>query len=189
MFDTFDAVRRHAIGALLRAATDRRSPMHTPVVVTANGGARIMVLRAFDAEHWTLRFHTDARAGKVAAIAAAPRTTVLAYDPEEKLQLRLYGSAQVIASGPEADDAWTASSRFARRCYLGEAPGTGAAAPSSGLPAWAEGIQPSEEQLAPARANFAVLVFTADEIDWYWLSNTGHRRAAVKRDGGRWLTP
>ena len=61
--------------------------------------------------------------------------------------------------------------------------------PSSGLPAWAEGIQPTEAQVAPVRDNFAVLLVEVEEIDWYWLSNDGHRRALLRRDGGNWLTP
>ena len=53
------------IRLLEKAASDRSSPMHTPVVTTADADARIMVLRAFDEENWILRFNTDARAPKV----------------------------------------------------------------------------------------------------------------------------
>ncbi|MDG6078609.1 flavin-binding protein [Erythrobacter litoralis] len=163
--------------------------MHTPVLATADADVRVLVLRGFDADSWTLRFHTDSRSPKVDAIAADPRVGVLAYDAEAKVQLRLRGTGRVERDTELADSAWSESTEFARRCYLGAAPGETRDGPNSGLPNWAEGEQPTEEQLAPVRANFAVLLVKVEEIDWYWLSNDGHRRALVRRDGGRWLTP
>jgi len=189
MIETLDAVRTDSIRRLTEGANSRHSPMHTPVVATADADARVMVLRAFDERDWTLRFHTDARSPKTATIATDPRIGVLAYDAEAKVQLRLRGTGRIECDGALADAAWNESSEFARRCYLGAAPGETAEGPSSGLPKWAEGIQPTEEQVAPVRGNFAVLLVAVEEIDWYWLSNDGHRRALVRQDGGRWLTP
>ena len=193
MFDSLDAIRQDCANRLIRAAHDRRNPIHTPVVVTADVDARVMVLRAFDSTRFSLRFHTDTRAPKAQAIAADPRMAVLGYDKAAKIQLRLRGLGRIEADGPAADAAWAASTNFARRCYLGEGPGTHSETPSSGLPAAFEGAEPDDHQLVPARANFAVLLIELVAIDWLYLAHTGHQRAQFTRAGdgweGRWVTP
>ena len=189
MFDTLDAIHEDAAARLAQAAKDRRSPMHTPVVATADADARVMVLRAF--EPWSLRFHTDARAPKVSVIEDDPRVGVLFYDKSEKVQIRVRGTARIERDGPIADAAWAASANFARRCYLGDGPGTVADAASSGLPEAFEGEEPSDAQLVPARENFAVLLVELHELDWFYLAHDGHRRALFDLASGesRWITP
>ena len=67
MFDSLDDIRTDCANRLIRAAHDRKNPMHTPAIVTADVDARVMVLRAFDAARWILRLHTDTRAPKARA--------------------------------------------------------------------------------------------------------------------------
>ncbi|MEL6486150.1 MAG: pyridoxamine 5'-phosphate oxidase family protein [Pseudomonadota bacterium] len=194
MFDELDDVRTDLTNRLIRAARDRKSPMHTPAVITSDIDARTMVLREFDSLAWTLRFHTDTRAPKVASIEADPRVAVLFYDKGAKIQIRARGTAQILREAPVTQNAWQAGSNFARRCYMGEGPGTASDIPTSGLPPELEGVEPSDEQLAPARANFAVLLITLRELDWLYLAHTGHVRARFDAgpDGhwpGRWVTP
>lgn len=196
MFETLDAVLADAAAHLTRAASDRKSPMHVPVVGTADGDLRMMVLRACDPEIGLLRFHTDARSTKTATIAANGMASVLAFDPQAKIQLRLRGPARIETAGPVADAAWAAASEYARRCYLAVgAPGLPADRPGSGLPAEVEGIRPSEEQLLPARENFAVLLIEPMSLDWLYLAHDGHRRAQFTRSEagqdwqGTWLIP
>lgn len=181
------------MGRLARAARDRKCALHAPVVISAPADARVMVLRAFDQAGAVLRFHTDARAPKVAAIADDPRMGVLFYDKSAKVQIRVRGTGRIEAAGPVADEAWLASTNFARRCYLGEGPGGVSQGPTSGLPAEFEGVEPDEEQLIPARENFAVLLIDVAEVDWLYLAHTGHVRAQFTRTGenweGRWVTP
>lgn len=193
MFETLDEVRRDWLGRLARAPRDRKCPMHTPVVVSAPADARVMVLRAFDQATGVLRFHTDARSPKVAAIADDPRMAVLLYDKSAKIQIRLRGTGRVETDGPIADAAWAAGTNFARRCYLGDGPGSLADGPTSGLPPEFEGAEPDDAQLVPARPNFAVLLIELAEVDWLYLAHTGHMRAQFTRGGegweGRWVTP
>ena len=181
---------------LQQAARDRRSAMHTPVVATGDGELRIVVLRAYDEAHAILRFHTDLRSPKVAAILSHPRMNVLAYDPLDKVQIRAGGTASVECAGPLADAAWAEASAFARRCYLAEdGPGTAAPKPLSGLPRELEGLCPTEDQLLPARVNFAVVQIVLDRLDWLHLGHDGHRRAQFRRGGndqpwkGTWVVP
>lgn len=189
MLDSFEAVRADIDCRLADAAQNRHSAMHTPVVVTDDADARVMVLRAWGPESRTLRFHTDARAPKSASIGPGAPVGVLFYDREAKLQIRCRGTGRIERDGPAVDAAWAASPNFARRCYLGEAPGTYAEEPSSGLPPQFEGIEPDDAQLIPAREHFALLLVTVESFDWFWLAHTGHRRAILDADGGRWVTP
>lgn len=173
---------------LVRGAADRRSPVHTPVVasVTAAGApdARVMVLRAANRATASLRFHTDARSPKCAALDGRP-VSVLGYHPGEAVQLRLSGVAEVIGEGAEVDAIWAASTPFARRCYLVEqAPGTAIEMPASGLPAWVEGRKPEPDDLLPARPNFAVVSVAVTAIDFLHLAQSGHRRALFLADDG-----
>lgn len=193
MFDSLDDVKRDWVGRLARAAKDRKSPMHVPAVVTSDVDARGMVLREFDSTACTLRFHTDTRAPKVAAIEADPRMAVLFYDKASKIQIRVRGTGQILRDAPITQQAWDNGSNFARRCYLGEGPGAQSDEPTSGLPSDLEGIEPSDEQLIPARDNFAVLLITITEVDWLYLAHTGHVRALFERSSdewsGRWISP
>jgi hypothetical protein len=181
---------------LARGAADRRSPVHTPVVasVGADGApdARVMVLRKADRAAGLLRFHTDARSPKVAALDGGA-VAVLAYHPGQAVQLRLSGVAEVVRDGAEVDAIWAAATPFARRCYMIEAgPGTALSAPGSGLPADVEGRKPEEAELVPARANFAIVRVRVTGIDWLHLAQSGHRRAvfaAADEWRGGWVVP
>ena len=193
MTQTLDAVLDEIARHLARGASDRRSPVHTPVVATADADARVMVLRDFDATSWTLRFHTDARAPKVGVVGSDPRIGVLAYDRAQKVQLRLRGKGRILSEGEQVDKAWQASDNFARRCYLGEGPGAASDEPTSGLPEAFEGVEPTDAQIVPGRANFAILLVELQVLDWFHLAHTGHRRARFERFGtgweGHWIAP
>lgn len=193
MYESLDAIRADIAQRLSSAAAGRNLPMHVPAVVTSDVDARGMVLRGFDEASWSLRFHTDARAPKVAAITADPRMAVLFYDKEAKVQIRVRGTGRVLLDDPVVDAAWAESTNFARRCYLGHAPGAESESATSGLPAQFEGVEPDDAQLVPARANFAVLLIELAELDWFYLAQSGHSRALFSRLGGdwegRWVAP
>lgn len=189
MLTTLDQIKGDILHRLQAGAASRRSAMHTPVVVTSDADARVMVLRAFDPVTQIARFHTDSRAPKVALIRQSPALGILFYDRDEKVQIRCRGQGEILMSGALVDEAWKASTPFARRCYLGEAPGEEASGPTSGLPEQYEGVEPSEADLVGARANFAVLHVSITSFDWFQLAQTGHRRAVFDCAGARWMTP
>lgn len=199
-YDDLDLSFTKAWDLIEPGASKRTSPAHTPVVgsIDASGIAqlRVMVLREASRNLRRLRFHTDSRSAKMVDFAKNERVSILMYDATEKLQLRLFGTARLETIGPEVDAAWTESTPFARRCYLAEsAPGLSANGPTSGLPSWIEGKQPTEDQLNGARTNFAILWCEVTELEWLYLANSGHRRARWKWDdamqnwSGRWLIP
>lgn len=194
MFETFDEVRGDIAERLTGGANGRRSAMHTAVIATPDADARVMVLRAFDRDHWTLRFNTDVRAPKVQVIGNGSPVGALFYDRKAKLQLRVRGQGRIESDTPLVDAAWEESTNFARRCYLGEGPGAVSDAPTSGLPAEFEGVEPETHEVIPARENFACLIVELHSLDWFYLAHTGHVRAQFARqaDGewdARWVAP
>lgn len=188
-----DAILSDIFEAFASATRDRRSAFHSPVVASADGDLRVMIVRAFDRSTASLRFHTDARAPKCALIGESAPVGVLFYDRESKLQIRARGIGRVERDTPAADAAWETSTNFARRCYLGAGPGEVTPGPSSGLPPELEGVQPSDEQVRPGRSNFAILLVELHHLDWFHLAHTGHRRAQFDLQGadwtGRWVAP
>ena len=189
MLDNLADVRSDIDTRLVQAAQDWHCPMHTPVVATADADVRIMVLRHYDPVQSVLRFHTDARAPKSAVIGEGAPVGVLFYDQPQKVQIRCRGIGRIVRGGAEVEAAWQASSRFARRCYLGEGPGVASPVATSGLPEAFEGIEPDEDDLITARANFALLLVRIESFDWFHLAHTGHCRAVFDQDGARWVTP
>lgn len=198
--DDLDAVLADVWQRLGRAAKDRRAAMHTPVLATiapdGTPSQRVMVLRAFDRASATLRFHTDSRAAKADQVGAASPVSVLGYDAGAKRQFRLSGVARIETDTSAADQAWAEATLFAKRCYLADpAPGTVSDMPVSGLPADIEGRKPEDEQeVAPGRANFALLLAKIHTVEFLHLAHTGHRRALFRKtaDGqwqGQWLVP
>ena len=198
--DDLDAVLADIWQRLGRAAKDRRAAMHTPVVATVTPAGvpsqRVMVLRAFDRSSATLRFHTDCRSAKVDDIGDGSAVSFLGYDPSAKRQFRLTGVARIETASPAADKAWAEATLFAKRCYLADpAPGTPSEHPVSGLAADIEGRLPDgDDEVAPGRANFALLMAEIHTIEFLHLAHTGHRRARFTRDGngswnGEWLVP
>ena len=181
-------------------ATERRSEAHCPTVATLDAtglpSQRVMILRHVNWAARKLRFHTDARSTKTLTLSKRNAASVLFYLPEAKIQLRLNGTISMTTTGDEVDQAWNNATLFARRAYMATtAPGTVVEEPVSGLPAFIEGRQPTEQDITPARENFALLHVEFDTVEWLYLANSGHRRARWRWGldcanwEGRWLIP
>jgi hypothetical protein len=198
-YDNLELSFNQACHIINQGVQDRKRAAHSPVVATidANGvpSQRVMVLRDVDWARRTVRFHTDVRTSKIVEAHNKP-ISALFYEPDAKAQIRLTGIGHVAQAGEIADVAWDCSTLFARRCYLAEiAPGTAVYLPTSGLPDWVEGKQPSTKDIGPARKNFSILLIKFDCLEWLYLANSGHRRARwrwfddVADWRGRWLVP
>lgn len=175
------AVRDAAFALLGRGVGDRRSPFHTPVLVT-NGldgfpAARTVVLRGFDRERRHLSMHTDRRSAKVGELSVDDRAALVFYDARQRVQLRVNGRARVHHGDDVAAAAWGRLSPLGRRCYLGEPPGSPSPLATSGLPADVVEFPPSPERSEAGFANFTVVTLTMLSMDWLSLRLRGHRRA------------
>lgn len=187
-FDDLDGSLAYAWRLLTRGVNDRRSGFHTPAIVTVGlDGApamRTVVLRHVDEAQRVIRFHTDARAPKLAELAREPRIGALFYDFKNKLQLRLNGRAIVHAPGTSlARECWEQSQEKSRLCYAQ------IAAPRSDL---AEPIEGDIRGLG-GEEHFSVVVIEVQKLEWLYLHHEGHRRAIFEwRDGAwskQWIAP
>lgn len=195
-YNDLEASRAHAWSELARAAADRRHAFHQVQVATvaANGlpEVRTVILRGVDARTGTLRFHSDGRADKLAALAANPVAAVHAYDARAGLQLRLRGPVAVHADDALAEAAWRDAHAMSRVCYrMAPGPGTPLATPDG----YAPGVDrvPEDGAADPGRVHFRAIVVHADMMEWLCLAAAGHRRARWERSAdiwrGRWLAP
>ncbi|WP_439547776.1 pyridoxamine 5'-phosphate oxidase family protein [Falsiroseomonas sp.] len=181
-----------ALAMVARGVADRRHPFHTPVLATTGldgtPQARTVVLRGIDPATRQLRLHTDARAGKVAELAAEPRATLMFYDAGAQLQLRLGGRATLHRDDALADEAWAASRDFSRMCYAIEpAPGQAVPAPPAA---------PLDSQAG--RPHFCAVILHLHTLESLHLAAGGHRRARFAWDqasipsgtpSAAWLVP
>lgn len=193
---TLDSIVADAAERLSEAARNRRHAMHTPVVGTADGDLRIMVLREATADLAQLRFHTDLRSPKAGLIGDGAPVSVLAYDPEARVQLRMRGQGRIEHAGPVADAAWHKAAASSRRCYLAETgPGGALDAAGSAIPEDLLHRAPTIDETLAGRANFAVLLVEVRSIDWLQLTHEGGIRARFTRSDatapwqGGWIAP
>lgn len=187
---------QHAWQRISRATQDRKCAFHAPVVSTLSADgpqARVLILRAFDAQTPSMTFHTDTRSAKVPALAQDPRVAITFYDAARKLQLRASGVATLHSNNPLAGERWQGSSASSLRCYLGDTPGEASNQPTTGLPQHLQGTVPSRADLTAGQQNFTVLQVRLHSLDWLYLHSRGQRRALYRwhGDGLRmgWLNP
>lgn len=197
-WDSFDEILQKCFGMLETGVSDRRDPLHTPVIGTIENNTpqlRTVIFRKFDPASRTLIFHTDLRSEKVSQIQKNPVVSWLFYHPERKVQLRIISDATIHSDDSIADERWTASQLMSRRCYcIPVAPGTISDTPESGLPEILQQRRPTESESDElGRANFAVISCQIREIDWLYLAAKGHRRAKFEWKNEQlhasWLIP
>lgn len=162
------------------APRDKQHPWRAPVLATTDGevgDARTIILREVDPTQATLLVYTDARAAKVAQIAAHPRGTMVMWSLALGWQLRLRVELQAVTDGLELSSRWARLKlNPAANDYLSsQAPGDTL---DNALGARGE------------RAYFALLEARVLSIDWLELHAQGHRRARFSADATpRWLQP
>mgnify|MGYP000002876376 FL=1 len=198
--ETLETVWR-AVRAALEGAARPGAPFNKSVLATrgldGTPQARTIILREVDLSTGRIRIHTDARSAKCTEIRACPDVTLLGYDGEGDVQLRIKAKGAVHIRDEVADAAWEGASDSSLRAYLVEAaPGTARAAPGTGLPEDVEGRIPKRARLVDGRENFAVIRLQIAEIDWLRLAREGNRRARFTFAGGKggtragdWLQP
>lgn len=143
--------------------------------------ARVLALRAVDANARRFTFHTDARSAKVHDLARDARASVLFWDPADAIQARFDGVALVHRDDADAAAAWRGVSSLRRAaCAIEAEPGAelNESERFDRLPVAADLETPFH--------NFAVVVVEAVRIDWLWLGPGDMRRARFTWTGDRW---
>jgi len=167
---------------LEEAIGDPTSPVRTPVLisVSTDGLAQgpTVVLRGFNRQQRQLTIYTDARSAKVAQLRAQPTCTLVAYQPNPMMQLRLSTNAMVNHNNECTHEAWAVMPGPNRCNYLTDPdPGLISVQATDGRPVINAESVPTNNENEIAYSHFSVIVFTINELEWLYLPRRGHRRA------------
>ena len=177
------------------AVTNRGSPFRIPVFMSSDNNeidGRIVVLRKSDRENNLLQFHTDLRSPKVNILKNNNNASLLFYDKEEKIQLRVKVECEINNQNSVTEKSWKKTQHISRRCYLTDSPpGTVSENPTSGMISKLEDFDYTMEQSEDGYKNFTVIKCYIKSIEWLYLAAKGHRRAKFdfKTNENTWLVP
>ena len=177
------------------AVTNRSSPFRIPVFMCSNNDeidGRIVVLRKSVRENNLLQFHTDLRSPKVNILKNNNNASLLFYDKEEKIQLRVKVECEINNQNSVTGASWKKTQHISRRCYLTDSPpGTISENPTSGMISKLEDFDYTMEQSEDGYKNFTVIKCYIKSIEWLYLAAKGHRRAKfdIKNNKEYWLVP
>ena len=177
------------------AVTNRGSPFRIPVFMCSHKDdieGRIVVLRKSDRENNLLQFHTDLRSPKVDILKKNNKASLLFYDKEEKIQLRVKVECEVNNQNSTTAESWKKTQHISRRCYLTDSPpGTSSENPTSGMISKLEDFDYTMEQSEEGYKNFTVIKCKIKSIEWLYLAAKGHRRALFNLENNitTWLVP
>jgi len=186
------------IWELLKTGLSNRDlPFHIPVLIcgnSSNANGRMVVLRGINKKYKNLWFHTDIRSKKIRTLKINPIASLLFYDKEEKIQLRITGKAKINYKNSVTKKSWHKTPHMSRQCYLGnKIPGSEALLPTSGLSEEVDNHKYSMKESEAGYKNFCVVKIFIESIEWLYLAARGHRRAyfALKNSSveKKWLIP
>ena len=177
------------------AVTNRASPFRIPVFICADKNevdGRIVVLRKSDRKNKLLQFHTDLRSPKVNILNMNKKASLLFYDKEEKIQLRVKVNCKINNQNTITEEALKKTQHISRRCYLTDSPpGTSSDNPTSGMISKIEDFDYTMEQSEEGYKNFTVIKCEIKSIEWLYLAAKGHRRALfdLETNCNNWMIP
>ena len=177
------------------AVTNRASPFRIPVFICAHQDevdGRIVVLRKSDRKNNLLQFHTDLRSPKVDILKKNNKASLLFYDKDEKIQLRVKVECEINNQNSTTEESWKKTQHISRRCYLTDSPpGTSSENPTSGMISKLEDFDYTMEQSEEGYKNFTVIKCMIKSIEWLYLAAKGHRRAKFDLENKKesWLVP
>ena len=173
---------------LNNAVENAKTLFHTLAVSSIDNNqiaTRVMVLREFNLKERYIRFHTDYRAAKIDHYSENNSASVLGYDPNLKIQIKLQGSISVHYNDYLTQAAWEGSTTRSKKCYSVKGGST------------LEISDPKEYDLKDGNIedgymNFAVLKFSFNNLEFLHLKSSGHRRALHSWNesfASTWLVP
>ena len=132
-----------------------------------------------------LRFHTDNRAAKIQAINESNLASVVGYDPDLKVQIKMTGNVDVHFNDKVTEDAWNESTPRSKKCYSVK----GGSSLEIKNPA---DYDIKDFEVEDGYENFAVLIFNFISLEFLYLKSSGHRRALHNWEDkytATWLVP
>ena len=158
---------------LIDAVNNAKNQFHTPVISSIDGDkivSRVMVLREFDLKKKIMRFHTDNRAAKINTFQKNNTATVIGYDPDLKVQIKLQGNIKVHIDDSQTLNAWNGSTARSKKCYSVK---DGSTNPIDSP----ETHDIKGFKVEEGYQNFAVLIFSFYSLEFLYLKSSGHRRS------------
>ena len=195
-YENFTEIEKKIWSLLDEAVTNRNSSFRIPVFICGNKDnfdGRIVVLRKSDQSNKILQFHSDIRSNKVKKLKDSNNASMLFYDKEEKIQIRIKVECTVNHQNDITKQSWLKTGHMSRKCYLVDnGPGTESPTPTSGLKPELDNFEFTMEQSEEGYKNFTVIQCKIKNIEWLYLAAKGHRRARLEYSNytkGYWLIP
>ena len=177
------------------AVTNRSSQFRIPIFICGDQSdfdGRIVVLRKSDQSNNLIQFHSDIRSDKIPKLKNNKKASMLFYDKEEKIQVRLKVECIINHENEITKESWSKTGHISRKCYLVDnGPGTKSPYPTSGLKPELDNFEFTMEQSEEGYKNFTVIQCKIKTIEWLYLAAKGHRRARLEVDNNKeyWLVP
>jgi len=195
-YEDFNEIKKKIWSMLDDALTNRSSPFRIPVFICGDQNdfdGRIVVLRKLDQSTNRLQFHSDVRSDKILKLKNNKNASMLFYDKEEKIQVRLKVECTVNHDNKITKESWLKTGHMSRKCYLlDNGPGTESPEPTSGLKSELDNFEFTMEQSEEGYKNFTVIHCKIKSIEWLYLAAKGHRRAKFEcgdTNKEYWLVP
>ena len=194
-YENFKEIKKKIWSMLDEAVTNRSSQFRIPVFVCGDQkdfDGRIVVLRKSDRSKNLLQFHSDIRSNKITKLKNNKNASMLFYDKDEKIQVRLKVECTINHNNEITKESWSKTGHISRKCYLVDnGPGTESSTPTSGLKSELDNFEFTMEQSEEGYKNFTVIQCKIKSIEWLYLAAKGHRRARFEIDTNEeyWLVP
>ena len=195
-YENFKEIKKKIWSMLDEAVTNRSSQFRIPVFVCGDQkdfDGRIVVLRKSDQSNNLLQFHSDIRSDKITKLKNNKNASMLFYDKDEKIQVRLKVECTINHNNEITKESWSKTGHISRKCYLVDnGPGTESTTPTSGLKPELDNFEFTMEQSEEGYKNFTVIQCKIKSIEWLYLAAKGHRRALIDFKGSKkftWLVP
>ncbi len=194
-YEDFKEIKKKIWSMLDDAVTNRSSQFRIPVFICGDQkdfDGRIVVLRKSDQSNNLVQFHSDIRSDKIIKLKNNKNASMLFYDKEEKIQVRLKVECTINHNNEISKESWSKTGHISRKCYLVEnGPGTESPNPTSGLKPELDNFEFTMEQSEEGYKNFTVIQCKIKTVEWLYLAAKGHRRARFELDNNKeyWLVP
>lgn len=161
------------------AQNDLNAPFRLATFATVGkkgANLRTVVVRRVIPEDAVLWLYTDYRSPKVQEIKNSPNISWLFYDAAERVQIRLYGNAEILHNTAANHYIWQRLPDYGKSDYLTkQAPGTVKNDTATSL-----------DNSSDAK-NFCIIKTNITNMDWLKLSREGHLRAKFDLENQKWI--
>ena len=194
-YEDFSGIKTKIWSMLDNAIKDRSSQFRIPVFICGSQNdfdGRIVVLRKSDQSNSLIQYHSDIRSNKIAKLKSNKNASMLFYDKDEKIQVRLKVECTVNHDNKITIESWLKTGHMSRKCYLVDnGPGTESPTPTSGLKPELDNFEFTMEQSEVGYKNFTVIQCKIKSMEWLYLAAKGHRRARFDLESNKehWLIP